>query len=63
MVNHFYEYDYVYRTVADNSQTQYLLAAAAWDDGYRKVVLETHANWHNAVALYQRLGYQLQSLP
>ena len=31
MVNHFYEYDYVYRTVADNSQTQYLLAAF-WAD-------------------------------
>ena len=31
MVNHMYEYDYVYRTVADDSQLRYLLAAF-WAD-------------------------------
>jgi len=31
MVSHYYEYDYVYRTVSDSSQTRYLLAAF-WAD-------------------------------
>ncbi|MCA9248884.1 MAG: GNAT family N-acetyltransferase [Planctomycetales bacterium] len=34
------------------------LERAAYNDGYRQVVLETHVNWRSAVALYQRLGYQ-----
>jgi len=33
------------------------LEAEAWDLGFRKVCLETHAGWHAAVHLYRRLGY------
>ena len=33
------------------------LEAAAWSDGHREVVLETHANWKAAVGLYRKLGY------
>jgi GNAT superfamily N-acetyltransferase len=33
------------------------LELAAWDDGWREVELETHANWTPAVAFYQSIGY------
>jgi GNAT superfamily N-acetyltransferase len=33
------------------------LEMAAWDVGYRDVQLETHADWHSAVAFYQSIGY------
>jgi GNAT superfamily N-acetyltransferase len=36
------------------------LEAAAWDAGYRSVCLETHAQWTEAVQLYEALGYRLQ---
>lgn len=34
------------------------LEAAAWDDGYRQVWLETHQAWAAAGQLYARLGYE-----
>jgi GNAT superfamily N-acetyltransferase len=33
------------------------LESAAWEAGYRQVGLETHANWKDAVAFYQSMGY------
>jgi GNAT superfamily N-acetyltransferase len=33
------------------------LELAAWEAGYRQVKLETHANWSDAVAFYQSMGY------
>jgi GNAT superfamily N-acetyltransferase len=36
------------------------LEAAAWDDGYREVRLETHVKWDKALALYTALGYKPQ---
>ncbi|HEX2476984.1 MAG TPA: GNAT family N-acetyltransferase [Lacipirellulaceae bacterium] len=33
------------------------LESAAWVAGYRQVELETHANWKDAVAFYQSMGY------
>jgi GNAT superfamily N-acetyltransferase len=33
------------------------LELAAWQAGYREVELETHANWSEAVAFYQSMGY------
>jgi ribosomal protein S18 acetylase RimI-like enzyme len=30
---------------------------AAWDSGEREIVLETHADWRDAVRLYERCGY------
>jgi GNAT superfamily N-acetyltransferase len=33
------------------------LESAAWEAGYRQVELETHANWKDAVAFYQSMGY------
>lgn len=34
------------------------LEAAAWDAGYRTVVLETHAGWTAAARFYAELGYR-----
>jgi len=31
---------------------------AAWDAGERELVLETHADWHDALRLYERCGYR-----
>ena len=33
------------------------LEAAAWDQGHRRLWLETHAGWQNALRLYRALGY------
>ena len=33
------------------------LELAAWNDGWREVELETHANWTAAVSFYQSIGY------
>jgi GNAT superfamily N-acetyltransferase len=33
------------------------LESAVWEAGYRQVELETHANWTDAVAFYQSMGY------
>jgi GNAT superfamily N-acetyltransferase len=33
------------------------LELSAWQDGWREVELETHANWTAAVAFYQSIGY------
>jgi GNAT superfamily N-acetyltransferase len=33
------------------------LERAAWDAGWREVQLETHADWREAVAFYQSMGY------
>jgi GNAT superfamily N-acetyltransferase len=33
------------------------LELAAWNNGWREVELETHANWTAAVAFYQSIGY------
>ena len=35
-----------------------MLESAAWNDGFREVQLETHADWHAALACYRRLGYE-----
>lgn len=34
------------------------LEAAVWDAGGRQLYLETHADWSEAVRLYQSLGYE-----
>jgi GNAT superfamily N-acetyltransferase len=34
------------------------LEACAWEAGYRQVFLETHAEWQEAVRLYEQLGYR-----
>ena len=34
------------------------LEAAAWENGSREVVLETHVRWKAAVRLYENLGYR-----
>ena len=33
------------------------LELAAWNDGWREIELETHANWTAAVRFYQSIGY------
>jgi GNAT superfamily N-acetyltransferase len=33
------------------------LELAAWNDGWREIELETHANWTAALAFYQSIGY------
>jgi GNAT superfamily N-acetyltransferase len=33
------------------------LEACAWDEGYRRIWLETHVQWQSAVRLYESLGY------
>lgn len=33
---------------------------AAWDAGWRKITVETHARWHAAVAFYRACGYSPQ---
>ena len=34
------------------------LEQAAWDSGERRLTLETHAAWRDAVRLYERCGYE-----
>jgi GNAT superfamily N-acetyltransferase len=34
------------------------LEQAAWDAGWREIQLETHANWTEAVAFYQSIGFE-----
>ncbi|HEY4235385.1 MAG TPA: GNAT family N-acetyltransferase [Lacipirellulaceae bacterium] len=34
------------------------LEQAAWDAGWRELQLETHANWKEAVAFYQSMGFE-----
>jgi GNAT superfamily N-acetyltransferase len=34
------------------------LEQAAWDAGWREIQLETHANWAEAVAFYQSIGFE-----
>jgi GNAT superfamily N-acetyltransferase len=34
------------------------LEQAAWDAGWREIQLETHANWADAVAFYQSMGFE-----
>jgi GNAT superfamily N-acetyltransferase len=34
------------------------LEAAAWEAGWRELQLETHANWSEAVAFYQSIGFE-----
>jgi GNAT superfamily N-acetyltransferase len=34
------------------------LERAAWDNGWRQIELETHANWAAAVGFYQSMGYE-----
>jgi GNAT superfamily N-acetyltransferase len=35
------------------------LERTAWDKGVREIRLETHHNWHRAVQLYTKLGYEV----
>jgi GNAT superfamily N-acetyltransferase len=37
------------------------LERAAWDAGHREIWLETHVNWKEAAAFYDRLGYEIVS--
>ncbi len=36
------------------------LEVVAWNAGYRRIDLETHATWQAAVAMYECLGYRVR---
>ena len=38
-----------------------MLESAAWQRGYREIVLETHAGWKEAAQFYAAVGYQLRA--